>query len=342
MAWAMAKRAQRSSGRSTLAIWFLVTLLMLSFGQVALAAGNITIDDPDNLLGNRRGEVEAAARRLADAGADVIIMLVRNDGGAPNDTPSADRYVNDRLTQIGMSGTVRSLPGNAILFYRSPDAQHSALYYVPGYKPRLDPELNRIFTEQMRPLFTTGDTAGGLIAGMDAVRTTLNPPTSPFTYALVGAAVLGGLALLIGPQLRRRRAVATELATARDRMEQARRAAGAAIADLGQLLRSAREKAQYDRLSYSPADTQRVTALQQAGEQVFAQAQAAFDQAEQAQRALATPTPPAYDQIAASFAEAQRLTDQAAASINEAEQLRATLDQTAGPQGPATGTTRLL
>lgn len=312
-------------------------LLALVMVQAAWAAGNITIDDPDGLLGGRRGEVEAAARRLADEGADVVVMAVRN-----SNTPNAEAYIDRRLREIGIGGSTKGLVGNTVLFYRSPDTGQTALYYVPGFKSKLDPAKNAIFEKQMRPLLTSGDTAGGLVAGIDAVRTTLNPPTSPFTYVLIGGVVLGGLALVLGPQLSKRRVAAARLGDARSRMEAARRAAGVAIADLGPVVRTAREKAQYDRLSYTPADVQHLTELQTTGEQLFAEAQVAFDQAEQQQRNIQTPTADGYEQVTAMFGKAQALVEQASTSIREAEQRRVALDQAGDALDPATGATTRL
>lgn len=315
----------------------LATLLAFVVLGIASAAGRVTIDDPQNVLGGRKGDVQAAAQRLADAGADVVVMVIPNDNA-----PNAETYINQRLGQIGVGGSVTNLPGNTVLLYRSPQAGHTALYYVPGFKAKLDPAKNAIFANNMRPLLSNGDTAGGLIAGIDAVRSTLYPPTSPFVYGAVGVAVLGALALVLGPRIRRGRVEAANLAGAQGRAEAARKATGAAIADLGQLVRTARDKAQYDRISYSPTDTQRITELQLQGEQTFAQAQAIFDQAEQDQQLAKTPTVDGYNQVAAAYEQARALVEQAATPLNEAERLRAALDQAAGPTGPTTGTAQRL
>ncbi|MBA3946440.1 MAG: TPM domain-containing protein [Herpetosiphonaceae bacterium] len=335
----MIKRKEQVVRRAglLLLVWSLLIV------QAVAAAGTVKIDDPDNLLGSRRSDVDHAAQQLAAKGADVVVMVVRNDGGNPA-VPSSDLpYINQRLATTGIGGATNNLPGNTILFYRSPESQLTGIYYVPAYKSKLDPAVGSIFNNTMRPLFTSNNLAGGLVAGIDAVRTTLYPPTSPFTYGVIGIVVLSALALLIGPQLSKRRVAATALADARSQVQTARNAAGAAIADLGQLLRTAQEKAQYDKLSYGPADLERITEFQSRGEQVFVEAQSSFDQAELDQNnADAQPTVATYQHVAQEYEHSRALTEQAAAAIQEAERLRATLDQANPQPSPATGTTQRL
>ena len=323
---------------------FLAVVLALCAWRVALAAGSIMIDDPKNLLMDRKGEVQAAAQRLADAGADVIVMVVDNDGG----TDQGRTYINQRLAELKINGSVAAgnsrLPGNTILVFRSTRRgfENTGFYYVPGYKAALDPALKTIFADQMRPKLTTGDTAGGLVAGLDGIRTTINPPTSPLVPITVAAVVLGGGYMLAAPQLQKRKKAATTLAEAKQRLDEARKAAGAAIADLGQLVRVANEKKEYDKLSYARADVQRIAEHQTTGQQAFEEAQKVFDQAELDETILRTPTIEGYDKIAVAYRRAQALTNDASTGIKEAERLRLTLDQTPGPDGPAPGeTTRL-
>ena len=109
-------------------------------------------------------------------------------------------------------------------------------------------------------------------------------------------------------------------------MEEARRAAGVTIADVGRRIEPAREKAQFDEVSYDPAEAERIKLWQGRGEALFAQAQAAFDAAEEAQIATAPSTAGDYDTLAQKFLDAQRLAGEAAGPIEEAERMRAILD----------------
>lgn len=325
--------------RLTLVSVVLALLLLLAAPALA-ASGKVTIDDPDGLLGSKKGEVQAAAQRLADTGADVAVIVVNNDRGNKDDPNGGIPYLNDQIKKLGIGTDYKNLAGNGIVFFRAANG-HSAVYYAPGYKAKLDPAVKDIFATKMRPKFTSSDIAGGMIDGLDAVRLTVDPPTSPLIYVLGAGAALGGGALVLGPQLRKRQATAASLATAKQRMDTVHGTAGAAIADLGQLLRNAREKAKYDRLSYSPADAQRIGEAQARGEQLFADAQAAYDQGEQDAIGI-KPDTAAYEKVTASYVQAETLTGQASELIKQAERLRATLDRNVEPQGPTTGPTQRL
>ena len=318
--------------RRWLPTFWVALLCFLSVGPAFAQAGNILIDDPDRLFGDGAA-VRAAAQRLANEGADVIVVGV-GDAGA-----DAQRYIDNRLNELDVAPSTKALRGRQIVFYVAPRPGFDGLYFVSAYRDELQPVFRQIVTEQMRPRFTREDYSGGMVAGIDAVRTTLNPPPSPVPWIVGGTVATGAAGFAAAGAIRRRKAAAETLATARKRMEEARRAAGVAIADLGQRMTLAREKAQYDKLSYAPADVERITERQRRGEEQFAQAHTAFDSAEEAQQALTNPTVADYESLAAKYLDAQRLAEEAAQSIGEAEQMRAALDAS-GVQN--TGATRRL
>ena len=318
-------------------LWLFAALLLACLWALPVLAQErrVVVDDPDRLFGDGEA-VRAAAERLAAEGVDVVIIAVQDAGPNP---AAAERYLGGRLDELGIASGGGALRGDQIVFFLAPRPGYDGLYYVSRFKTQLDPAAERIRAEQMRPQFTRGDFAGGLVAGLDAVRNTLNPPTSPVWIAALTALGLGGAWAVAAPAVRRRRASADALAAARKRMEEARGAAGVVIADLGQRMELAQDKAQYDRVSYSSADAQRIADRQSRSQELFARAQAAFDGAEEAQ--IATPRPSAadYDRAAAQFREAQRMAEEAGEALAQAEGMRASLDS-AGP--PATGkTTRL-
>jgi hypothetical protein len=141
------------------------------------------------------------------------------------------------------------------------------------------------------------------------------------------------------PMLQQRKAAADALSSARSRVEEARRAAGVALADLGRRVTAAREKAPYDKLSYSATDAARIADLQTRGEALFTEAQSAFDSAEQARTEASSPSAADYEALAQKFLDVQRLAGEAARPIEEAEQTRATLDAAGAP---STGPTQHL
>lgn len=315
------------------ALFALVWLLWVA--PVLAQGGSVKIDDPDGLFGNGSA-VKAAAQRLAGDGVDVVVVGARNAGA--NQT-AALAYLDNRLQQLNIAQSTRALRGNQIVFFVAPTPGFDGLYYVGRYRQKLDPAYRNIQAQQMRPRFTSGDFSGGMAAGIDGVRTTLYPPVSPVVWAGAAVLALGVIGIVALPMLRSRRAASDALAAARDRMEQARRAAGVALADLGRRVTSARDKAQYDKLSYSAGDAARITELQQAGEARFTAAQNAFDAAEQARTEAKRLAVSDYDGLATQYTNAQQLAGEARQTVEEAERMRATLDaQTA----PSTGETQRL
>lgn len=303
------------------ALWWLLALPVLA------QTTGVRIEDPDTILGSGVDQVRAAAGRLAAEGAEVIVVAAGPSVGVGPGNPSAVeayllKYLNEQRLLLNSGG----VKPNQIIFFVAPAAEVTLLRFGTQWRSKLDPVYQQIINQQMNPRFASGDLAGGFVAGIDAVRTTINPPISPAVYVIGGVLAVTALGVVLVPMLRRRRAAADVLAGARERMEQARRAAGGAIADLGQLVRQADAKDDYDRLSYSQDDVQRLQQIQGSGMQQFVAAQAAFDAAEEQQTAKATLRANDYDAIAAQYAQSQQLTQQAAAQIREAEAMRAALD----------------
>lgn len=333
----MVLMAQRSRRRW---MWGLVSVLwLLLVSPVAAQAGGVQIVDPDGLLGGQQSAVQQAAEQLAAEGAQVIVVAQR--ASADDTARNAEQDLGALLQQNNLASSPRQLNPNQIVYYvrlpdTNPDQGFSGIFHGSRWRPALDPVYQQIDREQIRSRASAGDLAGGLIGGINATRTTINPPTSPFVYVLGGVLALTAVTLVVAPILRRRRETATTLSTARDQAVQTRREAGAAIADLGQRMENARDKAQYDAFSYAPADAKRVQALQQKAEQTFADAQAAFDAAEEQERLDQDVDAVEYGQITTQYTKARDLTQRAAAALTEAEQLRATLDAPRTTNSPPT------
>lgn len=330
-------------GRTALLIGRILTLcglcwlLLIGAGLVWAApayaqSGSVQIDDPDNLLGDR-AVVETAANNLAAEGADVVVVVARDAGLTPDD---AQTFLDDRLSQSGLADNSSTLRGNQIVFYVALQPGYNGIYYVSGYKSALDSVYQKIVSEQMQPLFTQDNVAGGMVAGIDAVRTTLNPPASPVPWVIGGAVAVGVAGAAAAPALRKRRATGEALVSARKRTEQARAEAGVALADLGRRFDDARDKAKFDKVSYGPNDVARLAQLQQEAETQFAQAQAAFDAAEEAQIAESKPTAEHADATAGMFAHARTLVGEVTGLLSQVEALRADLDRTTGTDPRAT------
>jgi hypothetical protein len=310
-------------------MWGLVgAVWLLLASTVAAQAGGAQIIDPDGLLGGQQNAVQEAAQQLAAEGAQVVVVAQR--ASADDTARNAEQDLGALLQQNNLASSPRQLNPNQIVYYvrlpdTNPDQGFTGVFYGATWRDELDPSF-RTINDTITQQASSGNVAGGLAAGINATRTTINPPTSPFVYVLGGVLALTAITLVAAPILRRRRETATALSTARAQAGQMRREAGAAIADLGQRMENARAKAQYDGFSYAPADAQRVQALQRDAEQLFADAQAAFDAAEEQERLAQNPQAGDYERIAGQYGQGRELTQQAAGALSKAEQLRATLD----------------
>ena len=317
-------------------IWSMIVGLWLLLALPALAqTGDVRVEDPDNLLGAQANSVRAAAERLAGEGAQVIVVAAGQSAGT---TPeSALQFLDALLTRNNIASSSSQLKPNQIVFYVARDAQRTSLFYGSRWKETLDPVLGSIQSQQMDPRFASGDLAGGLVAGIDAVRETINPPTPTAVYLIGGALAATAAGAVAVPALNKRRASATALETARERMREARRAAGAVIADLDRLVEQAQAKAAYDKLSYSQNNVEQLQSLQAKGIQLFREAQDIFAAADDQHELKANPTIKDYDAVVAQYQQSQTLAQQASGAISEAEALRAQLDAQGTPStGPTT------
>ncbi len=317
-------------------VWSVVVgLWLLLIGSALAQTGSVHIEDPDQLLGRDGGPVRQAADRLASEGADVIVVAAGSAAG--NNETDAAQYLDTYLARNNIAPNSRSLQPNQIVFFVARDARYTGLWYGQRWIEALRPVGDRIQRQQMNPRFAANDISGGLVAGIDAARTTINPPTPTAVYLIGGVLAATAVGVVVMPLLRKRRAAAGALTEARERMEQARRAAGAAIADLGLLLERAQAKAEYDRISYARGDVERLQSLQRNGVQLFQEAQSAFDAAEEQQTAKATLALSDYEALTTQYNQATTLAQRASTAINEAETLRATLDAQGTPStGPTT------
>jgi len=299
----------------------------LSFAApVAAQAGRVSILDPDGLLGSQASSVNEAAERLAASGAAVIVIAGGPSAGT--DEAAARQFLNRLLVDNGIAQSVDQLQPNQILFYVARDAQITGILFGSRWNATLEPVWRGIMNEQMNPRFSSGDIPGGFVAGIDAVQTIINPPPPNRTplYVLGGALVVAAILFATFPLIRRRREAATAVASANRTLEQARREAGAALADLGQLVQLAEDKAQFDHVSYSAADIQRLNELQSRGVGLFRDAQAAFDEAEEQRATNAPTTAKDIDALTQRYRSVQQQVKASIGPIREAEQLRAELD----------------
>lgn len=317
-------------------IWSVILGLWLLVALPALAqSGSVRVEDPDTLIGGQADRVREAAQRLADEGAQVIVMAAGSSAGSTS--ASADQFLDQFLAQNNIAPSGSRINPNQVVFYVARDARRTSLLYGQRWRDTLDPVFQSIQDEQMNPRFADGDIAGGMVAGIDAVRTTINPPLPTAVYLIGGALGLAAIGAIAVPMLQKRRASATALDTARERMRSARQAAGAAIADLGNIVEQSQAKAQYDRISYSENNVERLHSLQAKGTQLSQESQDLFSSADDQHELKENLTVGDYEAVAAQYERAQNLAQQASSALREAEALRAQLDAQGSPStGPTT------
>jgi hypothetical protein len=312
--------------------WITLLVLLLLLAAPALAQGRVIVDDPTGSINETT--VEQAASNLVSKGATVVVLVSENTGSDPQ------AYARQRLSANGIQAN--PLDPSAIVYLVALDLRNVFIYYGADWNATLGPTYETIADRDMIPQMARGNVTEGIVAGINGTVAAIdNPPgstSSDFLAWLIGLPIVGGLILFLWRGFSKRRAAAQVLASARESAEQSRRQAGAAIADMGQALVVAREKAQYDKISYATADVEQLTKWQSTAEQQFVAAQEHFDSAEEA---LAAKRQPAvadyqantalYGQVVAEVAAAREPLERAEARRRELDQLNAqapgTIDQ---------------
>lgn len=256
--------------------------LLLLLAVPALAQGQLIIRDPGGRLD--RNAVERAARPLVNRGAAVAVYLVE-DGGSNDFT---ERLVDDGLMRS--DGAMRT---NAIAIYVALNQRYSEISYGDDWNAALEVNDNAeyIRTTALNPGLSAGDFTRGVTTALGAIEESIKNPPQPGggtnidpTPIVVG---VGGLAALGagGYALARRRRAAKARGAAQQRLKDAREEAAALITALGQRFNAAAEKAKFDRVSYPPAEVERLSQLQRAASDRFVAAQLRFKEtAEQLER----------------------------------------------------------
>lgn len=300
--------------------------LLLLLVVPALAQGQVLIRDPGGRLD--RGAVERAARPLLNRGADVAVYIV--DRGGPDDF--TERLVDDGLARA--DGAFRS---GTIAIYVAVDDRYSEIRYGDRWSDALSVNNNAELIRQgdLNPGLSDGDFTRGVTTALGAIEAAIvNPPVpggginidpTPIVVGLGGLAALGAG----GYALARQRRTAKARAAAQQRLKDAREGAGAAIAGLGQRFNAAAEKAKFDRVSYAPADVERLGKLQGSASARFAEVQGRFkDIAEQLER-RAKPTNEQLLQAATAYDAVTSEAQAVGEDLAVVERLRVELDEQA-------------
>jgi uncharacterized membrane protein YgcG len=147
-----------------------IILVLLAFFPVKGLGQSVdrqpVIDDA-GIFGNRMDEVEAAAAKLSDKGADVRVRTISTYGSAGN----LDRYEvqleQDSPSWLDSEGNIKN---NLIVLIVSFQERQMGLYYGAYWKNLLDPNWLRIQTDILKPRFQDSDYAGGVVQGLEEIQ----------------------------------------------------------------------------------------------------------------------------------------------------------------------------
>jgi hypothetical protein len=305
-----------------------ILLLLLATPALAQNGRLVYRDDAGKL---DRSRVQSAAQQLTNRGATVAVYTA-NSGG--------DAAFRSYLEQDGLaSGS--SIRSDVIAIFVSLQDRYSGIRFGDQWNAALATNDNyeQIRTDALNAGLSSTSFSDGVVSALNAIDQAIADPPSAGGGTEVNInftpLVLGGifLALLFvgGPLLWRgfskRRAVAQAYARARQSAEDARRQAGAAIADMGQAMKNAQAKAEYDQVSYPAAEVQELARTQGVAEAQFVKAQEQFDKTGEALAAKREPTQAEYQSATSSYGAVAQLVEQARVSLEQAESRRAELDK---------------
>lgn len=304
--------------------------LLLLLAAPALAQGSLIYhDDADEL---NRAQIQRAANTLISRGA-IVAIYTETDGGASN--------FQQRLQQDNLSSGSTSVNANLIAIYVSFNPRYSAIRFGDRWTQALGTNNNydSIRTSQLNAGLAAGNTTDGFVNALGAINnaianppqpgggTTINTDLRPIAFAAIFLVLLIVGGPILWRTISKRRAIAHALQQTRQAVEEARREAGVAIADMGQALHDAREKAQYDKLSYAPSDVAQLAQWQSAAETQFVKAQEQFDNANTQLKDKREPTQGDYQNTTKTYKQATQQIAAARQQLEQAETRRAELDR---------------
>ncbi len=277
-------------------------------------------------------QVQDAAQNLALRGAKVAAYMMQSGGAAAFD---------QQLRQDGLENSSGQVQNSMIAVFVSLNDRYSAIRYGDNWKSKLDSVNDSIRNNQLNEQLKQGNFTAAFVNTLNAINnaaggsssssstTTTTSPSSSSSSGIGFGGLIGVILLVIGgvwlwSSWGKRRQASQALGSAQQQAKEAQRQAGAAIADLGRRISDMRDKAQYDQVSYAPADQQQLAQLQATAEQQLADAQTRFSAANDALGQKAKPTESDYKQIAGQY---QAAVEAAAAAKDPLDQAQARRDE---------------
>lgn len=159
-------------------ILIFVFLSIFPITGLAQTVDQVPVIDDAGIFGNQLGDVQAAANQLISRGADVRVRTIQTFGAAGN----LDRYEEQLELQspswLAPNGDRKN---NLIVLLISMQESKYGLYYGSVWNNILDNNWLRIQTDVMNPYFSSGDYAGGTIAGLEELQRLIESGGQPTT-----------------------------------------------------------------------------------------------------------------------------------------------------------------
>jgi hypothetical protein len=321
--------------RQRFGVWpaLLVLLWLLLLPTLTSAqGGSVVVDELGQL---NEGRIRQAIASLEQRGAVVGVYLVEQGSDADFEQRLLDDNLKraDGILRRGLVAIYVGVEEPRVAAIRYEDSWNAALAREVNGEPNVDLIRREVLAPALRDGFASGDFTAAYVDTLGAIeQAIISPPeenpvdTSPIGWAIGGAAALGVGAAVGVPAYRRRRAVQAALAKARGAYDEARRAAGAAIADTGQVLRRVDEKAAYDAVSYPDEVVRELAQLTNGARRDFAKAQEHFDELEESAQGRPTITREQYEQLAVGYGQVAQQVGVARQALEQSEAKRAELD----------------
>ncbi|MGQ9550378.1 MAG: chromosome partitioning protein ParA [Roseiflexus sp.] len=309
----------------------LIVLLLTLLVVPVLAQSNPSIIDETGQLD--RVAVQRAAQPLIARGAQVGVFIVQRGG----EDDALRRY-----QQAGFAAG-NAINADTILIYVSFDPRYSEIAYGDRWNAalRTNNNVETIRQNHLNPGLAGGDTTRGVVDALTEIERSIASPPVPAGGTTVNInpipIVVGVIFLVLlvigGPMVwngfQKRRRAAQALQQAHTAAEEARRSASSAIVDVSRALREAREKAQFDAVSYAESDVRQLTAMQHEVEQQVARLQEQFSEIEKQLALRRTPALADYETVAQQYRRLEQEVMAVREQLAQVEARRAELDRIA-------------
>lgn len=155
---------------------FVVGILYMSPGSMAMAQScDALVVDESNVLNGHTQEIEQAAQKLVNLGADVRVRTYQTMNGSGN----LDTFIKQVEQQCPSWKTPQGRKGNLLVFVHVRQERAAGIFSGLTFKEPIDANYARIIADHMRPHFKQNDFAGAFTAGMEETHRALDMHLHP-------------------------------------------------------------------------------------------------------------------------------------------------------------------